>query len=103
MATKKTTAAKTTNKKPASAARKVPHLYRERHTENHQIKGKFIGLYILFSITTLIFAAMSVWLFIFSTQILNKYDAIETCVRNRTCRIQDSNDNKDSDEDSNKE
>lgn len=78
--TKKTTTKKTTTKK-------IPHVYKEHAPDNHKITGKFVGLYVMFAITTLIFAALSVYLFIFSSQVLEKYEKIDAACRNGNCEV----------------
>jgi hypothetical protein len=86
MATDKKSA---TSKKPSKStnSKKMMHLYKERNPEYHQITGKFMFLYFLFAVTTLIFAAVSVWLFFFSSELLEKYKAIDACDRTKGCRI----------------
>jgi|LSQX01.3.fsa_nt_gb nitrogen fixation/metabolism regulation signal transduction histidine kinase len=75
---------KKTNKK---SSKRVPHLYRERDPERHSIKGKFVGLYVIFAMTTLVFAAVSVYLFFFASQILDKYESVDAACRNGNCKI----------------
>lgn len=76
---------KKTNKK--SVAKKIPHVYKERNPDNHKITGKFTVLYVLFAVTTLIFAALSVYLFVFSTNVLNKYEEIDAMCRSGNCKV----------------
>lgn len=85
-ATKKTT--KTTRRASgAKRAASVP-LYRERNPENHQVTGKYKFFYALFACTTVIFAALAVWLFVFSSNVLNKYESIKVCARTgNTCEV----------------
>ena len=86
MATAKKTSAKpkTVSKAPvkkATTARRIPHLYKERNPECHKISGKFAGLYVMFAITTLIFAAVAIYFFVFSVDIQNKYDDLRDDVQ----------------------
>ena len=62
-------------------------LYREHCPEAHVIRGKFVFLYILFAATMLVFAGLTVWLFFFSTALLEKYEAIDVCARVGNCQI----------------
>ena len=86
--TKKTTAskasaAKTTAKRGSSKKLPLPLLRDEQRPT-----GKFAYLYVVFACTTLIFAGVATWLFIFSSELLGKYEAIETCARNHTsCEV----------------
>lgn len=60
----------------------------EREPDNHKVTGKYTFFYVLFACTTLIFAGVAVWLFIFSSNLLNKYESIEACARNHTtCEV----------------
>ena len=91
MATKKTAAKKkTTTKKTAS---KLPvGIYKENNPECHVATGKYKFFFILFGVVMVLFAAISVWLFIFSSEILEKYQSIETCARNHTsCEVRVNN------------
>ena len=76
---------KKTNKK--SITKKVPHLYKEKNPDSHTITGKFTVLYIIFAVATLIFAAISVYLFFFSSQILEKYENIDAVCRKGNCQL----------------
>ncbi len=93
MATKKPAAKKATAKvsKPANSVRKnnpAEIIFKERYPENHKVTGKFKFFYCFFAATTLIFAILAVWLFVFSQDILNKYQSIEACTRAHTsCRV----------------
>lgn len=91
MATKKQPAgrgasAKSTAKKSASKTGKkvVKMLYTERKPENHRVTGKFKFFYFFFIGTTLLFAILAVWLFIFSCDLMSKYESIEACARAHT-------------------
>lgn len=87
MATKKPAAKKVTAKssKSKTARRISPEmLYRERHPENHRVSGKYKFFYITFACTTIFFAALSVWLFVFASEIMNKYESVEACTRAHT-------------------
>ena len=89
-ATKKVTAKASTSKKKSASSRRITAaaIYKERHPERHQATGKYKFFYVLFVCTTIFFAATSVWLFVFATETLNKYESIESCVRAHTrCNI----------------
>lgn len=98
-AKKKTTASKggktTTTKvtkvtaKKGGVASKIPAgIISERNPEDHKVSGKYTFFYVLFAITTIIFAAVSVWLFVFSSELLAKYESIQACARNHTtCEV----------------
>ena len=96
MATKKKTATKA---KTASAAKKkvapakakkttsrkvnMPiGIYKEKCPENHIATGKYVFFYALFATTTVFFAILAVWLFVFSSELLNKYQELDSCTRN---------------------
>ena len=96
MATKKPAAKKTTTAKKASAATKsttsrrvsAKMLYTEKYPERHQATGKYKFFYILFACTTLFFAALSVELFVFASEVENKYESVDSCVRAHTrCNV----------------
>ena len=96
MATKKPAAKKTSTAKKASAATKSTSnsrisakvLYAEKHPERHQATGKYKFFYILFACTTLFFAALSVELFVFASEVENKYESVDSCVRAHTkCNV----------------
>ena len=95
MATKKPVAKKTSTAKKASAATKstsrrvsAKMLYAEKHPERHQATGKYKFFYILFACTTLFFAALSVELFVFASEVENKYESVDSCVRAHTkCNV----------------
>lgn len=97
MATKKPAAKKTTTAKKASAATKstgtkrrisAKMLYAEKYPERHQATGKYKFFYILFACTTLFFAALSVELFVFASEVENKYESVDACVRAHTkCNV----------------
>lgn len=96
MATKKQPAKGKTStaKKTTAAAKKTKRsispkvLYTERHPERHQATGKYKFFYILFACTTLFFAALSVELFVFASEVQNKYEEVDACVRAHTkCNV----------------
>jgi cell division protein FtsL len=94
MATKKPTAKKTAAKvsKPAvKSARKhfsADIVFKEKNPEDHKLTGKFRFFYCFFAATTLLFAVLSVYLFLFATDTMNKYQSIEACVRAHTsCKV----------------
>ncbi len=94
-AKKKTTASKggkTTVTKVSSTKKAVKNLpvgvYAEKNPDSHKVTGKYTFFYVLFACTTLLFAGVATWLFIFSSELLGKYEAIETCARNHTsCEV----------------
>ena len=88
-ASKKTTAAKTSKRKIDASI-----IYKEANPEKHVICGKFKFFYVLFACTTLFFAALSVWLYFFSSDVLNKYQSIDACARAHTsCNVRIDGDN----------
>ena len=91
MATKKTT--KTTKTTAAKRGAKNGKLKIALLDDGQKPQDKFSFLYILFACTTLIFAGVSVWLFQFSSDILNKYEEIDACARTQgaTCEIHTKN------------
>ena len=63
-------------------------VYAEKNPDSHKVTGKYTFFYVLFACTTLIFAGVATWLFIFSSDILGKYESIEACARNHTkCEV----------------
>ena len=85
-------------KKTNAKTKKIPHLYKERNPDNHKIAGKFVGLYVLFALTTVAFAAIAVYLFFFSAKMLEKYEAIDPACRNGRCQVINNNNNNGGDE-----
>ena len=91
-AKKKTTASKggkTTVTKVKKVAKNLPvGVYQEKNPESHKVSGKYTFFYVLFACTTLIFAGVATWLFIFSSELLGKYESIEACARAHTkCEV----------------
>ena len=97
-ATKKASVAKKTSsaaksssavkKNNSSIASKAKILYAEKNPEKHQATGKYKFFYILFACTTLFFAALAVELFVFASEVENKYESIESCTRAHTrCNV----------------
>lgn len=92
-AKKKTTASKggktTVSTKAKKAVKNLPvGVYKEKNPDSHKVSGKYTFFYVLFACTTLIFAGVATWLFIFSSELLGKYESIETCARNHTkCEV----------------
>ena len=77
-------------KKTASKKRSVniKKLYAERNPDKHQVTGKYKFFYIFFACTTLFFMAMTVWLFVYASEVQNKYESIEACARAHTrCHV----------------
>ncbi len=97
MATKTTAKKKTTaskgGKPTVSKAKKVVKnlpvsVYAEKNPDSHKVTGKYTFFYVLFACTTLIFAGVATWLFIFSSELLSQYESIEAGARNHTtCEI----------------
>lgn len=100
MATKKaaTTKKKSTAKAGAKTTTKVTSTKKatklpvgvvyEKNPEEHRVSGKYTFFYVMFACTTLIFAGIAVWLFVFSSELMAKYESIETCARNHTtCEV----------------
>ncbi|MBQ8157363.1 hypothetical protein IJ102_03180 [Candidatus Saccharibacteria bacterium] len=89
---RKTAAKKTTARKNAS--RMPMYLTKEKYPNEHQVTGKYKFFYCLFALTTIIFAVLAVWLFVFSSEILNKYESIEACARTHgaTCEVRINDD-----------
>ncbi len=89
MATKKAAATKTkkksTAKKGVRWATKLPvGVVHEKHPDAHNVSGKYAFFYLLFACTTLIFAGIAVWLFSFSSELMAKYEAVQTRANNQT-------------------
>jgi len=99
MATKKQPAKKTVVKSSKKATKKVDFdpsiIYKERDPEQNKVSPKYSFFYFLFAATTLFFAAISVWLFIFASELQFKYQSIESCTRSHTrCNVRvDENNN----------
>ena len=82
---KKSAATKTSSQKVKKTAKKITKaLDTERHPDRHQATGKYKFFFVLFVCTTIFFAALSVWLFVFSTEVMNKYESVEACARAHT-------------------
>ena len=99
MATKKQPAKKTTTAKSSAKAKKKVDfdptiIYKERDPEQNKVSPKYSFFYFLFAGTTLLFAAISVWLFIFASELQFKYQSIEACTRSHTrCNVRVESDN----------
>ena len=105
MATKKQPAKKTTTAKSSVKAKKKVDfdptiIYKERNPEQDKVSPKYSFFYFLFAGTTLLFAAISVWLFIFASDLQFKYQSIESCTRSHSrCSVRmDANNNLDVEE-----
>lgn len=90
--TKKAAAPKTTTKVKTVSAKKATKLpvgiVYEKNPDDHTVSGKYTFFYVLFACTTLLFAAVATWLFVFSSELLAKYESIKACARNHTtCEI----------------
>jgi uncharacterized BrkB/YihY/UPF0761 family membrane protein len=83
--------AKSTNSKTNTVKKVAKRIYTEKHPENHKISGKFTGLYVMFAITTVLFAALSVYLLIFSADMLSKYESIDANCREGNCQVVKNN------------
>ena len=90
-AKKKSTSAKkaTSSVKKSTAKNKLPiGIYKENYPEDHVATGKYKFFFVLFGVMMVFFAALSVWLWMFSSELLVKYQRIETCARNgETCEV----------------
>ena len=89
-AVKKTSTAKKASTASKSTGRRISAkmLYTEKHPERHQATGKYKFFYILFACTTLFFAALAVELFVFASEVENKYESVDSCVRAHTrCNV----------------
>lgn len=90
MATKTATKKKTTTRKPAakktSKRSELPiGIYKEAHPENHVATGKYKVFFVMFGILMVAFAALAVQLFVFSSELLNKYEEVVECQSSSTC------------------
>ena len=85
----KKTTTKVTTRTASTKATKLPvGVIYEKNPDDHRVTGKYTFFYVLFACTTLIFAGVAVWLFIFSSELMAKYESIETCARNHTtCEV----------------
>ncbi len=81
-AAKKTTASASKKSTKRSISPKI--LYTEKYPERHQATGKYKFFYILFACTTLFFAALTVELFVFASEVENKYEEVDACIRAHT-------------------
>jgi len=90
MAQKKapTKTSKQTNKKAtlASKAKLVPH-HKACGPECHKTTGKFVILYIILAISTVAFAALVVYLFFFSSDLINRLERIDPSCREGNCEV----------------
>ena len=79
----------TTTVKRSTAKNKLPiGIYKENYPEDHVATGKYKFFFVLFGIMMVLFAAISVWLWMFSSELLIKYQKIETCARNgESCEV----------------
>ncbi len=86
-APKKTTKVSTKKASTTSKSVKLPAgVVRERNPEAHVATGKYKFFFVFFSITTVLFAAVAVWLFVFSSEVLNKWEQLEKRVESgSTC------------------
>ncbi len=85
VAPKKKSTTKVSSKKTTSKKHDLPvGILTERNPENHKVTGKYTFFYALFACTTLIFAGIAVWLYIFSSELLNKYE--DVVKSNTTCQ-----------------
>lgn len=96
MATKTATKKKTTTRKPAakktSKRSELPiGIYKEAHPENHVATGKYKVFFVMFGILMVAFAALAVQLFVFSSELLNKYEEAVECQSSSTCNRQVKN------------
>ena len=89
MAKKAATKKKSTVTKKSASKKALPiGVYKENNPECHVATGKYKFFFVLFGIVMVIFAGIAVWLYIFSSELLEKYQRIETCARNHTtCEV----------------
>lgn len=87
-AAKKTTAAKTTKKTTVKTTRVPAGIVSERRPEEHVATGKYKFFFAFFALTTLMFAVISVQLFVFSSKVLDNWEHLRKCVNNGTCIIE---------------
>ena len=83
------TTKKTTVKAAETKKRTLPvGVYCENYPEKHVATGKYKFFFVFFGCTTVIFAALAVWLFIFSSEVLNKWEELDADIRNgKTCQV----------------
>lgn len=85
----KKAAAKTVKKVAPTKKPKLPvGIVTEKNPEDHLATGKYKFFFAFFGITTIMFAAICVWLFIFSSEVLEKWESLRTCARNGTCIVE---------------
>lgn len=89
MANKSAAKKKSTVSKKAASKKTLPiGIYKENNPDCHVATGKYKFFFVLFGVVMVLFAGISVWLFIFSSEIYNKYQSIEACARNHTtCEV----------------
>ncbi|MBR6168999.1 hypothetical protein IKQ74_03595 [Candidatus Saccharibacteria bacterium] len=89
MANKSAAKKKSTVRKKAASKKTLPiGIYKENNPDCHVATGKYKFFFVLFGVVMVLFAGISVWLFIFSSEIYNKYQSIEACARNHTtCEV----------------
>ena len=89
MANKSAAKKKSTVRKKAASKKTLPiGIYKENNPDCHVATGKYKFFIVLFGVVMVLFAGISVWLFIFSSEIYNKYQSIEACARNHTtCEV----------------
>lgn len=89
-AKKNIAAKKSTSTAKKATKRKISPsvLYKERNPEKHVVTGKYKFFYVLFACTTIFFAAIAAELYVFSSEILNKYEEVDACVRTHSkCKV----------------
>lgn len=87
-ATKKKTAVRKspTTRKTSSKKREFPiGLFEEKHPENHIVTGKYRVFFVVFGVLMVAFAALSVKLFVFSSNLLEQYEKTVECSNSISC------------------
>ena len=92
MATKTATRKKTTTTKKPSARKASSKsdllpigIYKENHPEKHIATGKYKVFFVIFGVLMVAFAALAVYLFIFSSNLLNEYEKAVECQNSGVC------------------
>ena len=84
-AKKKTTTRKSPAKRASSRSELPIGLYKENHPENHIATGKYKFFFVVFGILMVVFAALAVQLFVFSSNLLDEYQKTVECSNDSSC------------------